>query len=222
MPKSKINLDEPDMKDLVDKYATSIQNMLDGIAVDHGISTEFIGEDVNTNPLEGKIGVMYADGSIDWDQEALNKYLGHTDEESVNNSSPEPNTEESGGKEEFITGAVRDTHDDKPRIDLISPYAQIREGKWLAEGAKKYDARNWEKGIPISRCIASLERHVQAYKMGKTDEDHMAAIRTNAGFIIHYEEMIKKGILPDELDDMPKYEQKKRLSYDEMDELYKD
>ena len=66
--------------------------------------------------------------------------------------------------------------------------------------------------MPISECIESLERHILAYKMGKTDEDHLAAIRVNAGFILHYEEMIKRGLLPAQLDDMPKYEQRKDSS----------
>lgn len=115
---------------------------------------------------------------------------------------------DSGKRQKFVTGAVRDSADDKPRPDLISPYANWREGVWLAKGASKYLERNWEAGMPISRCIASLERHLLAYKMGLTDEDHMAAIRTNAGFILHYEEMIKRRVMSKELDDMPKYEKK--------------
>ena len=61
--------------------------------------------------------------------------------------------------------------------------------------------------MPISDCVASLTRHLEAYKLGMTDEDHAAAIRTNAGFILHFEEEIKAGRLPASLDDMPKYEQ---------------
>lgn len=114
---------------------------------------------------------------------------------------------DSGEHQEFTTGAVRDTAKGKPRPDLISPYANAREGTWLAQGAAKYTERNWEKGMPLSRVIASLERHLIALKKGLLDEDHAAAIRTNIGFYIHYEEMIKLGILPAELDDMPKYEQ---------------
>lgn len=117
----------------------------------------------------------------------------------------EETMKDSGKRQQFNTGAVRDTAEDKPRVDLISPFAQWREGIWLMQGAKNYKERNWEKGIPIARCIASLERHIQQYKMGDTSEDHMAAIRTNAGFIIHFEEMVKRGLLPKELDDMPKY-----------------
>jgi len=112
---------------------------------------------------------------------------------------------DSGKREGFDSGAVRDTAQNKPRPGLISPFAAEREGHVLGEGAVKYAPRNWEKGMPISRCIESMERHIIAYKMGKTDEDHMAMARCNAGFIIHYEEMIKLGKLPPEIDDMPKY-----------------
>lgn len=114
---------------------------------------------------------------------------------------------DSGKREQFDTGAVRDTAEGKSRPDLISPYAQMRKGEWLRKGAEKYAERNWEKGMKISRCIASLERHLQEYKMGLTNEDHLAAIAVNAEFIMHYEKMIEMGILPADLDDMPKYEQ---------------
>jgi len=112
---------------------------------------------------------------------------------------------DSGERQEFESGMVRDITEGKPRPDLISPFTAEREGIWLAKGAKKYSERNWEKGCPIARCMASLERHLMAYKMGKTDEDHMAALRCNSGFILHFEEAIKHGFLPEALDDMPKY-----------------
>jgi hypothetical protein len=54
-----------------------------------------------------------------------------------------------------------------------------------------------------------MERHLIEYKKGKTDEDHLAAIAWNAMAIMHYQEMIKLGHLPPELDDMPKYLQQK-------------
>lgn len=114
---------------------------------------------------------------------------------------------DSGKREESSTGAVRDTAEGKARPDLISPYAQMRKGEWLRLGAKKYTERNWEKGMKIGRCIASLERHLQEYKMGLQNEDHLAAIAVNAEFIMHYEKMIEMGLLPAELDDMPRYEQ---------------
>lgn len=117
----------------------------------------------------------------------------------------EPTMKDSGERREFNTGAVRDRGGFKPRPDLISPHANLREGAWLAVGAEKYGERNYEKGMPISDCVASLTRHLEAYKLGLTDEDHAAAIRTNAGFILHFEEEIKAGRLPADLDDMPHY-----------------
>lgn len=121
----------------------------------------------------------------------------------------EENMEDSGQREKFTTGAVRDTAEGKSRPDLISPYAQMRKGQWLRLGAEKYDERNWEKGMKISRCVASICRHLFQYMMGLTNEDHLAAIAVNVEFIMHYEAMIERGILPKELDDMPKYEQQK-------------
>jgi len=111
---------------------------------------------------------------------------------------------DSGDRQTFETGAVRDCGD-KPRPDLISPFMKERVGIWLAKGAKKYSERNWEKGIPFSRCIASLERHLMSYQQGKTDEDHLSAIVFNAMALIHYEEMIARDQLPSSLKDIPNY-----------------
>jgi hypothetical protein len=60
--------------------------------------------------------------------------------------------------------------------------------------------------MPFSRCVASLKRHVMKYQQGKRDEDHLAAIMFNAMALIHYEEMIERGRLPAELNDMPDYQ----------------
>ncbi len=116
-----------------------------------------------------------------------------------------PKMKDSGQRRTFSTGAVRDRGEFKPRPDLISPHANLREGAWLAKGAEKYGARNYEKGIPISECIASLYRHLIGLQLGLTDEDHAAAIRTNAGFILHFEEEIKAGRMDPSIDDMPHY-----------------
>ena len=60
--------------------------------------------------------------------------------------------------------------------------------------------------MPFSRCVASLKRHLMKYQQGKRDEDHLAAIMFNAMALIHYEEMIERGLLPAELNDMPCYQ----------------
>ncbi len=112
---------------------------------------------------------------------------------------------DSGSRQSFSSGAVRDTAEDKPRPDLISPFAEERVGHWLRLGALKYSERNWEAGIPNSRCLASLRRHIMRYQQGDRDEDHLAAVIFNAMAMIHNEEMIARGWLPAELDDMPPY-----------------
>ena len=114
---------------------------------------------------------------------------------------------DSGSRRQFEGGAVRDRGDLKPRPDLISPHAQIREGMILARGAIKYALRNWELGMPVSECIASATRHLEQYKLGLTNEDHLAMARVNLGFAIHYEEEIKAGRLDPKWADMPFYVQ---------------
>ncbi len=120
------------------------------------------------------------------------------------------NMEDSGKRQEFESGAVRDSADGKSRPDLQSPYAQERIGHWLRLGAEKYNERNWEAGMSFSRCVASIERHLVAYKMGRREEDHLAAIAVNAQFLMHYEAMIQSGGLSISLDDMPHYEDRRK------------
>lgn len=113
---------------------------------------------------------------------------------------------DSGKRQAFWTGAVRDTAEGKARPDLCSPFAEERRGTWMALGARKYSERNWEKGMPLSRFLASLCRHVMKLKQGDRSEDHAAAICFNAEAIMHGEEMIRRGLWPKEFDDLPTYE----------------
>jgi hypothetical protein len=112
---------------------------------------------------------------------------------------------DSGKREHFVTGAVRDSDENKSRPDLISPFAMEHLAEWLRHGATKYSERNWEQGIPVSRCFASLYRHLLKFLQGRNDEDHVAAILCNAMFIAHTQEIVKRGILPETLLDMPNY-----------------
>lgn len=115
---------------------------------------------------------------------------------------------DSGERRTFKGGAVRDRGDLKPRPDLISPHAQMREGMIMTLGGQKYELRNWEKGMPISEFLASAQRHIEKCKLGETDEDHIAQARWNLGAAIHCEEEIKAGRMDPEFDDMPKYVQR--------------
>lgn len=86
---------------------------------------------------------------------------------------------DSGNRREFETGAVRDMQEGKGRCDLLPACALLRLSKHYEAGAMKYEARNWEKGIPISVMIDSAMRHLLKYMDGQTDEDHLAAVAWN-------------------------------------------
>jgi len=113
--------------------------------------------------------------------------------------------QDSGKREAFPTGAVRDSAEGKPRPDLFSPFAMERIGYWLEQGARKYEPRNWEKGMGYERVVASLHRHLMKYMQNDASEDHLAAIIANASFLMHYDTMIERGVLPESLNDLPKY-----------------
>ena len=115
------------------------------------------------------------------------------------------NVAESGkGREGYGTGAVRDTTEGKGRFDLLPPYAIKRLAQHFENGAKKYEDRNWEKGIKLSRFLDSMIRHAFDYLGGSRVEDHLAAVAWNALAFIQTEHWIEEGKLPKELDDLPK------------------
>lgn len=86
---------------------------------------------------------------------------------------------DSGERRSFETGAVRDVVEGKGRCDLLPACALLRLAKHYEEGAKKYEERNWEKGIPLSDMIDSGMRHLLKYMDGQTDEDHLCAAAWN-------------------------------------------
>ncbi len=104
-------------------------------------------------------------------------------------------TKDSGKRQNFETGMVRDTQEGKPRYDLIPVEGLRRLADLYARGAEKYDDDNWKKGQPFSRVYASLFRHMMAWREGDRSEDHMAAVAWNAMAIMYYEE--KKPELDD-------------------------
>jgi len=113
---------------------------------------------------------------------------------------------DSGERREFATGSVRDRGDLKPRPDYISPFALMEVGEHMRKGAVKYGPLNWQLGQPFSEMTASMFRHLLQWLMGDDSENHLAAIVFNAQALMHYREMIKRGLLPAELDDMAKYQ----------------
>ncbi len=56
---------------------------------------------------------------------------------------------------------------EKPRMDLLDPWALEGLAAVLTFGARKYEAYNWAHGIHYSRLVAALERHLGSIKKGE-------------------------------------------------------
>lgn len=86
---------------------------------------------------------------------------------------------DSGERTTFCTGAQRDMHSGKGRMDLL-PWAAIMEvSKHCEAGALKYGTHNVDKGIPTSSLLDSAMRHAAKYLDGQEDEDHLLAAAWN-------------------------------------------
>ncbi len=144
---------------------------------------------------------------------------------------------DSGARQQFATGAQRDTAEGKPDFSFLGPWAWVhlppygayirdylltrdvrhmeslfdtlrmdvgwaRLLEWLRIGAEKYERFNWAKGIPVSRSLASLGRHLHSMTQGMVDEDHGAAALCNVMFIVHVHRAVDAGFLPPELKDL--------------------
>ena len=108
-------------------------------------------------------------------------------------------TKDSGEREEYPTGMVRDLTDGKPRFDLIWPDRLDWEYQYLtrwahlmARGAEKYGERNWEKAATIQEYLRFKEsafRHFMQWYHGAEDgEDHGVAVAFNiqaAEYVTH-------------------------------------
>lgn len=117
---------------------------------------------------------------------------------------------DSGERQHFDTGAQRDTSKGKGRYDLLPFFAIERLAKHFENGAIKYDANNWRKGIPTTRFFDSAMRHLAKYAMGYRDEDHLVAVAWNILCLVETQHMIKNGILPMDLDNLPSYLNEKK------------
>lgn len=91
-------------------------------------------------------------------------------------------TKDSGAREEFTSGMVRDVQDDKPQYDLVDWPMIERWALLMGRGAKKYGRHNWKKATgeaELDRFKASALRHMVQWFSGATDEDHAAACYFN-------------------------------------------
>ena len=82
---------------------------------------------------------------------------------------------DSGDRTEFETGAKRDMHAGKGRMDLLPWYGIMEVSKHCEEGALKYGEPNVDKGIPLHSLLDSASRHLAKYMVGMDDEDHLRA-----------------------------------------------
>ena len=119
---------------------------------------------------------------------------------------------DSGERQDFGTGAVRDTQTGKGRYDLLPPTAIFAVARVFEEGAKKYQDRNFEAGIPLSRFIDSALRHIFKHLEGQRDEAHIAQAAWNLFAYINTAIMIERGILSQELNDLPNHVDKEKPS----------
>lgn len=97
------------------------------------------------------------------------------------------NSNTDGKQDKFKSGAVRDSIEGKPMMELLPLDLLMRVSAWYTEGAKKYGEDNWRKGQPIKRCVGSILRHLTKYILGHRDEDHLSAIVFNALSIMNVE-----------------------------------
>lgn len=114
-----------------------------------------------------------------------------------------PTVKDSGVREQFETGSVRDSRQGKGRYDLLPAKAIRRIARHYEAGARKYGDNNYLKGQPISRYMDSALRHLFNHIEGQRDEDHLAASCWNLLAAIETEERVRIGKLPPELNDLP-------------------
>jgi hypothetical protein len=68
-------------------------------------------------------------------------------------------------KKKFDGGVKYD--EGKARMDLVPPEAIFALGTILGDGAKKYEERNWERGMDWGRVYGACLRHLLAWWGGR-------------------------------------------------------
>lgn len=115
----------------------------------------------------------------------------------------EAGLKDSGTRSNFSTGAVRDAGSGKGAPALVPNFVIWLLSRIYEDGAAKYASRNWEKGMPLSVYINSMERHLAKLKAGLRDEPHATQLLWNAVGYVYTSVLIKMGFRPKELNDMP-------------------
>ena len=86
---------------------------------------------------------------------------------------------DSGDRTPQYGGALRDRAPGKGRYDLLSPFFMQDLAVLAERGANKYEARNYERGMPLAVSLDSAMRHLTQLAAGDTTEDHAIAVAFN-------------------------------------------
>lgn len=112
-----------------------------------------------------------------------------------------------------IDGGGKRLNTDKVPLELVPPSLIFAVGEVLKVGAKKYEPRNWERGMKWTTVYGCIMRHLMKWVSpfhSDVDEEsglnHLWHVASNVAMLIEYENTCK------ELDDRVKY-------YDERDEM---
>jgi len=107
----------------------------------------------------------------------------------------ESGLKDSGARQEYSSGMVREPSGIRERFDLILPLGQPYNTtllyKWadiLAMGCSKYKKRNWELASSVEeldRFKESAWRHFVKFMNGETDENHAGSILFNLNGIVY-------------------------------------
>lgn len=73
----------------------------------------------------------------------------------------------------------------------------LKLGELYEIGAKKYAARNWEKGMDWGRCFSALTRHLLKFIRGEKNDEvdgqhHLTSVVWNAIALLHFSENLER------------------------------
>jgi hypothetical protein len=82
--------------------------------------------------------------------------------------------------------------DGKIRYDLIPPEWEHALAEVMTAGAKKYAARNWERGMAWSKCVGCARRHLWKWLRGESYDPetgchHLAHVAWNVLALMSYQ-----------------------------------
>lgn len=106
-------------------------------------------------------------------------------------------TKDSGEREQFKSGMVRDTSSSKVRYDLVYMPMFKRWAELMTRGAVKYAPNNWMKANSeeeLNRFRESAMRHFITWFTGEDKtEDHAAAVFFNISGAEYVRERLEKS-----------------------------